>query len=339
MRVLHAPEEIAGQLILIARAQRALGVKSDVLVFRKHPFGYECDICLDLQSERSIVKRAIRYVTNFIWCLRRYDIFHFHVSVSLLPYNLDLPILKLLKKKVIMHYWGSDIRQYDLAVNYLYHGGDDLREVFDKYNPADLRRKINRIEQYVDVTIVGDYSLLPYSPNSMVVKQAIDLNKYDFKPLLAKKDRIVIVHVPSNRVIKGTKYIFPVIDRLRAEGYDIEFNLLERRSHEEVLTACMYADIVIDQLLLESYGILAIECMAMGKPVLCRIDGSFLDDYPDLPILNTDPSTLYDNLRALVSSADLRKQLGEAGRRYAEMVHDSKKIASQLIDIYNNINR
>jgi len=36
------------------------------------------------------------------------------------------------------------------------------------------------MEKYANITIVGDYPLLPYSPRSIVIKQAIDLTKFDF---------------------------------------------------------------------------------------------------------------------------------------------------------------
>jgi len=57
--------------------------------------------------------------------------------------------------------------------------------------------------------------------------------------------------------------LIPVIDRLKDEGYDIDFVLLENMSNHEVREQCMDADIVVDQLLLESYGVFAIECMAL----------------------------------------------------------------------------
>jgi len=71
-----------------------------------------------------------------------------------------------------------------------------------------MRSAIEKIARYADITIIGDYSLLPYSPNSIVVKQAIDLNEFRFVGYSKKKDfaKIKIVHAPSNRKIKGTDY-------------------------------------------------------------------------------------------------------------------------------------
>jgi len=43
MKILHAPENIAGQPTVISRTQRAFGIKSDLLIFNKSPFDYKYD--------------------------------------------------------------------------------------------------------------------------------------------------------------------------------------------------------------------------------------------------------------------------------------------------------
>jgi glycosyltransferase involved in cell wall biosynthesis len=336
MKLLHAPENIAGQASIIAEAQRALGVESDVLVFNQNVFNYKCDINLNLDMKPKIVK-IILQIINFIKCLFKYDIFHFHFGNSLLLYNIDLPILKLFRKKIIMHYWGSDIRQLDIAVDYTYLSMDELKKLYIYANDNKKREKISKINKYVDASIVGDYPLLPYSPNSIVIKQAIDISKFVFVGCEAKNKNIKIVHAPSDRKRKGTKYILPVIERLKKEGHNIDFILIENKTNEEASEISKEADIVIDQLLFESHGIFAIESMALGKPVLCRIDEKFIEYYQDLPILSTDPDNLYDNLKLLIENPDLRKELGEKGRKYVEEVHNSRKIAKQLLELYKSL--
>ncbi|MCL0075567.1 glycosyltransferase [Dehalococcoidia bacterium] len=336
MRILHV-HEVAGQASLISRAQRDLGVKSDVLVFNEHPFNYKYDICLNINKKSSIIRIISSLGINFVKCLFKYDVFHFHFGGSLLPYNIDLPILKLFRKRIIMHYWGSDIRQLDIAVDYTHFNMNELKDIYPNANDDQKRQQIKKINKYVDVSIVGDYSLLPYSPNSIVIKQAIDLKKFDFVGCEAKNKNIKFVHAPSNRKIKGTKYILPVIERLRKEGYNIDFLLIENKTNEEASEIYKEADIVIDQLLGESHGIFAIECMALGKPVLCRINENFIKYYKDLPILSTNPDNLYRNLKLLIENPNLRRELGEKGRKYVEEVHDSKKIAKRLLELYKSL--
>jgi glycosyltransferase involved in cell wall biosynthesis len=240
-------------------------------------------------------------------------------------------------KKVIMHNWGDDVRQNDVAADYTCLGLEELRRIYPYKNDDAIRNRINKTKKYIDISIVGDYPLKSYSPRSIVVRQAIDLERWQYIGTDSKKKRLTIVHAPSNREIKGTRHILPVIARLKEEGYEIDFVLLENMSNMTVRQVCEEADIVIDQLLLESYGIFAIECMALGKPVLCRIDEHFQECYPDLPIVNTNPQNLYDNLKMLIEDPCRRAAIGEMSRRYVEEVHDAKRIAGQLADLYRSL--
>lgn len=54
-------------------------------------------------------------------------------------------------------------------------------------------------------------------------------------------------------------------------------------------------------------------------------------------ISNIDPDNLYDNLKLLIENSELRRELGEKGRKYVEEVHDSTKIAKQLIKLYKTL--
>ncbi|MDY6865413.1 MAG: glycosyltransferase [Halobacteriota archaeon] len=334
MRVLHSPINIAGQASIIAKAQRELGVESDVLVFDQNIFGYDYDVNLSL-SEKPLHIALIVKSINFCRCLFKYDVFHFHFARTLLPKNIDLPILKLFGKKVVMTYWGDDIRQLDIAKKFKYHYA---REVNSDSNVEDRkRRKIRRIDRYVGATITG-YELLEFAPYSHITELAIDLSKNPFIGLNKGIDsKPNVVHAPTNRIIKGTKYIISAIERLKDEGYDFNFILVEDRSHEEALEIYNSADIIVDQLLIGTYGCFAVECMAMGKPVLCFIRDEMKAYHPEIPILSTNPDNVYDNIKLLIENPSMREELGIKGRKYVEEVHDSKIIAKQMIELYESI--
>jgi glycosyltransferase involved in cell wall biosynthesis len=79
------------------------------------------------------------------------------------------------------------------------------------------------------------------------------------------------------------------------------------------------------------------ECMALGKPVLGRIDEHFAGMYKDLPIVNTNPDNLYENLKTLVLNPQMCFDRGKRGRAYVEANHDAKVIAQQFIDLYKSL--
>jgi hypothetical protein len=233
-----------------------------------------------------------------------------------------------------MQYWGSDIRQLDIAKKYKYHYAREME--IDPKKEERKRKKIKWINKFADATITG-YGLLEYSPNSFVTGLAVDLSKIRFVWIKIDKDKkLKIVHAPTNRVIKGTRHIIDAVGRLKKEDYDFEFVLVENKTHDEALKIYEGADIIVDQLTY-MYALVAVESMAMGKPVLSYIREDMKKYHPNLPILNTNPDNIYDNLKLLIENPELRKELGEKGRKYVEEVHDSRKIAKRMIELYKSI--
>ncbi|WP_202785177.1 glycosyltransferase [Heyndrickxia sporothermodurans] len=106
-------------------------------------------------------------------------------------------------------------------------------------------------------------------------------------------------------------------------------------NHKEVIKLYEEADIIIDQVLCGSYGLLSVESMALGKPVVTYIRPDLISTFPDdLPIVNANPDNLYDQVKLLLDNPILRQQLGILGRDYVSRVHDHHIIADQLLDIY-----
>ncbi len=101
MRVLHCPTETGGHAWGLSRAERALGLHSDVMVRRSSWLGFPCDV--DLRLRESVLPVSIlRLGWFFLRAVRQYDVFHFNWGMSLVDYrtwNLhywDLPLLKRL---------------------------------------------------------------------------------------------------------------------------------------------------------------------------------------------------------------------------------------------------
>jgi hypothetical protein len=56
-----------------------------------------------------------------------------------------------------------------------------------------------------------------------------------------------------------------------------------------------------------------------------------------VPLVPTSAETLAQDLRPLVESPALRRELGAAGRTYVEQVHDIDRVADRLLDIYRSL--
>jgi glycosyltransferase involved in cell wall biosynthesis len=317
---------------------RALGIEATVLTFAPHPFGYQDDICLNLHVEPSIWRRRVKLVENFINVLRRYDVIHFHSGGTLLPHYLDLPILKLLGKKMVMNYWGSNVRLRDVAIrNNPFYNASNIH----LGNDDEKVRRMKQVSRYVKVAIVADYELFsyvaPFFRQPVIIPQAIDTVK--FKPVFPNPDNSnpLIVHAPSRKDVKGTSYVEEAIARLKKK-YCFDFLCLHQAKNEEVMEVFKKADVVVDQLLLGTYGVISVEAMALGKPVICYIREDLVSKYPeDLPIVNANPYTIEDALETLLADPKLRLELGMRSRAFAERYHDSKVVAEKLVALYESL--
>jgi len=184
---------------------------------------------------------------------------------------------------------------------------------------------------------VIDPELLTYVPDAVVIPRAIDLSEFPYEPV-ADTDVPVIVHAPTNRTIKGTDIIIAAIEELRAEGVPLELRLVENIPQAEARDIYRGADIVIDQVRIGWYGVLAVEAMALGKPVMSYIREDLLSSLPSpLPLAATSPVTLKDDLRKLLNSYQLRRELATRGRAYVEEVHGSDRVAAQYRDLYESV--
>jgi glycosyltransferase involved in cell wall biosynthesis len=147
-----------------------------------------------------------------------------------------------------------------------------------------------------------------------------------------------VAHAPNHRVFKGTRFLVDAVEKLRREGVAIELDLIERISNQEALERYRQADVIFDQCLIGFHGFLAIEGMAMGKPVMCfvRKPSEYLLDADSNPILRTGLGRLSDDLRRLAEDRARVAELGRRSRAYAERYFSFPAFASRLARAYRD---
>lgn len=149
-----------------------------------------------------------------------------------------------------------------------------------------------------------------------------------------------VIHAPTDRKKKGTQYLLDAISRLQIEGYEIDLRLIENLKRADAIKQYERADVIVDQLVIGWYGGLGVECMAMGKPIICYIreeDMHFLPNRmaDDIPIVNASPFSIYAKLKDLLDNRSQLFSIANASRCYVEMWHDNLKNAASVIDDYN----
>ena len=345
LRIFHGPRNIAGIGRYLADWQREQGMSADAFSLHDSKIVERSHLEFRL-FEYGWLTRRLLWVAVLAFALLRYNVFHFYFGTTLLPFNLDLPILKLFRKKVVMTYCGSDIRLIEIEATrnpyaaLLKIGLDDPR-----FDPLKKRRmRWQRL--WVDKVIAPRNlyaSACAVFPKAEVEKDIWLHNTMDVRayapPAFETKDMPQLVHAPSEPGIKGTEYVKVAIEELRRRGMRFDFVLLEDRPHAEVQRILRdEADIVLDQFLLGGFGSLAVEGMYYGKPVVgYLIESVRAEHYPDCPIVNATIDDLADKLAWLIAHPKERVRLGREGREFVERHFDRDKVGRQVMELYRSL--
>ncbi|WP_066892504.1 transferase [Clostridium nigeriense] len=333
LRALHGTMEIANQMYTITEGLKRLGVKTKTLNYYPSYLGYKSDYTIDVNSFKSWEEANFEIKNLVPKLISENDVFHFYFGTSMTLDYSDLPLLKELGKKVIMQYVGSDVRMYSKAIKL------NKYAVAKDRNEDNIKRKLEFISRYVPNCLV-DYELAEYvkdyHSNIHYIRAAIDLSKYKCVKEVSNK-KFKIVHAPTAPEIKGTRYILKAIEELK-EKYDFDFELVQGMSHEQATKIYEKADLIIDQILIGSYGLFAVESMAMGKPVICWISDFMKEKYPkELPIISANPDNIKEKIEYAIKNKDMLKGIGLEGRKYVEKYHDMNIIAKDMMEIYKEL--
>jgi glycosyltransferase involved in cell wall biosynthesis len=333
MRILHAARNPANQAGYAVAALRRLGHDAELWEYEQNPFGYPADRSIDIRSgDPAIFWRTFREA------LERFDVLHFHFGRTLfpdtwggLPPLWDLPIYRILGKKVFHTWHGSDcrIRRIHLEVNpWSYYRTSSIAADDDR-----TAKVIEVFRTYTQRMFVVSPDYLHFVPDAEVLPRIVDLDQWAEQ---APEQRVVprILHVPSRRGTKGSETILAGIERLRAEGVAFDFQLLEGVAHDEARHAIQAADVVIDNVVTGDYETVSLEAMASSRVAIANIQAESARAFPDAPVYSVDPESFPGRLRELIEDVQLRRELAARGRPYVATRHAAPLIAARLAEAY-----
>ena len=85
------------------------------------------------------------------------------------------------------------------------------------------------------------------------------------------------------------------------------------------------ADVVVDQVVLGNPGVLAVQALAAGRLVVGHVLPGVRARYAtELPIIEADPATLGDVVRALIADQQAAQAISAAGVAFARQHHDGR---------------
>jgi hypothetical protein len=365
LRILHCPDVVGGQAPSISRYERSFGHHSRVISYTDSVFGYPSDEVLwrirstHGQQEKQRWKLLARAVAD-------YDVIHFNFGTPILDWDnylnagpgkrmrlyrlynrinslLELPLLRFVNKVIAVSYQGDDARQGDFCRRHF--GISIANDVGDDYynQESDLKKRdrIKRFSKHAHLIYALNPDLLHVLPARarFLPYGHIDLDQWSL-PHTPGRSRPLLLHAPSHRGAKGTRYILQAVERLKTAGLQFDFILVEGITQAEARKLYEQADIAVDQLLAGWYGGFAVEMMALGTPVICYIRQDDLRFIPEtmrrsLPVIQAHPGTIESVLAEwLTKPASDRRHHGLTSRQFVEIWHDPKRIVQRLLQDY-----
>lgn len=348
LRVLHCPTNVGGNPAALARAEREIGLASVSVAFETTEHGHPVDEVLFEGAGRGL--RELRRWRLLVRALREFDVVHFNFGSTIAPRRFppdmrtdrhlghglfdlyarvfelgDLRMLRRARKAVFVTYQGDDARL----------GGSD------RGNPEFDRMKLRWVAAF-DQYAQGIYALNPdlfsVLPTRATFLPYATVDPRDWTPRQGARQEgpLRIVHAPSQRELKGTRFVIEAVDRLKREGLGVDLTLVEQCPYADVREIYESADVAVDQLIAGWYGGFAVEVMALGKPVVCFIRDADVARIPvemrrDLPLIQASPESIYDVLGSLLRNrrAELPR-IGQESRAFVERWHDPVQIARRL---------
>ncbi len=372
MRVIHLPTNVGGNPQGISKHLKMLGVKSETWTLSQNYFAYSADKIIYKSNQGLFISElkkilALRYIFradivffNFgiglfnpfpnIYSKNIPNIYSKNILFKILktPYKyysyvmafLEVKLLKFFGKVIFIQYQGDDARQGDFSKeNFAITFAERVEPgYYSKKNDEAKRRSIAFYAKNVEKIYALNPDLLHVLPKTAEFLPYSNISLSEWTPTFTQLDDrpLRIGHAPSHRRAKGTDLILDAVQKLISVGYKFELVLIEGMSNAEAKEVYKTVDVFVDQLFAGWYGGLAVEVMALGKPVIAYIRQEDLHFIPvqmraDLPIIQAEPSSIRDVLEDILKMP--RTELLEKAKRsraYVEKWHDPMIIAKRI---------
>lgn len=255
----------------------------------------------DLRRRRTVQEAIAEY------SLDEYEIIHYDGG---LDFFRDARVAKRWKqegKKIVCHYMGSDLRVR--GMDPVMNGLSDL----------NLTNESDHLLRHPDI----HYVYIPFDVSPYSVRQQ-------------ENERLRIVHSPTNRSMKGTELILPVIEAVKKVRH-IDFVIIENKPHEEVIRMKETCDLAIEQVGNfggTGYGRNSLETLALGIPTITEMTPDYVAWLPENPFVLATPKTLFERLLELIDNPLLRSEASAHGRQWVEKYHSYEAVHKKLMDLY-----
>jgi len=367
MKVMLGTVEVAGFVASLTSGLRSIGVLAESYLSVSHPFGYDA-----ADDKPPAVVRIWRYLGSFrarntsmplplkgmVWGLQFllswlvllhsvfiFDAYIFVYGKTITNTRFELFLLRLLNKRIIFVYLGSDCRppyMSGVSISGLDRAQAAARAV---HATKKVSKKVWFQERKADY-IVNAPGTGQFHRRDFVNWFSMGVPVSGAPQTVTKNDAqtarpVRILHSPSKPLIKGSDEIRAVVSRLQKKGYSIDFIELKGVPNSKVREELARCDFVIDQLYSDSpMAFFATEAAHFGKPTVvagyfseCAKDCIASDDMP--PSVYVMPDKLEEAVANLIDDQKYRTELGLAARDFIHSRWDNRLVAQRYLRLLN----
>jgi glycosyltransferase involved in cell wall biosynthesis len=322
-------------------------------IFSQANYDYPLEHFFRSAASGSIWRRAPAMLLGpyrvFLWSLRRFDLFHFFFDGGLLTRTplrfLEVQLLHLAGKKVVVFPYGGDVAALSTIRSAAWRRGIAFHYPELASRERAILRQIRYFCKRADFVVANIVHAESLPRRDLLTTLYYPIDTEQWKPVERAPDDgpVTILHAPNHRLLKGTDFLLDACRELEEEGLALELRLLEGVPNDELKRILEDTDIVAEQFLL-GYALAAVEGMSLGKPVLSNLSD---DEYYEIhrretgldecPIVSTTPEQIKDHLRSLITDPELRRSIGDAGRRYVLKYHSYEAMARMWELVYRKV--
>lgn len=321
------------------RLLRSQGMKADYLAINNSPHWDQCDYLFE--RHRYWFIRAVREWILFWKVIARYEIIHSHFMVMPSNYNWEWFWLKLMKRKLVVHYRGCEIRDFQMIQQD--HPDINICQKCDYHRSICTSHhnqiKRNKALKMADLSFVTTPDLLKFAPT------AIHLPFFSpYTPLpssYTKKTNsqvIKIVHATNHPGIEGSQEIEKCMNHLIKKGYAIDYIYLSGVSYECILKELCNADLSIGKMKMGYYANFQIESMSLGVPAISFVREEYhTQDLDESGLILTSLTQLEEDLEHLIINPHLIERKKLLCRLSVQRLHNNSSITKDLRKYYQKI--
>jgi glycosyltransferase involved in cell wall biosynthesis len=332
------PTNMAGQGWAWGRAVERMYADVDVEVFtlQREKLNFQADVVIDPKDFAHSARWQLRWAQ------------HLRTEATHVLMEAGRPVMGRLNGST----FAADVeplRQAGIKVGLVFHGSEirDPRRHAERYpwspfrDPkeeltARLQRQLEELAPLVAAfdgpKFVSTPDLLDDVPDATWMPVVIDLDVWTQGDEPLSRPRPLVVHAPSNRALKGTELIEPVLHDLVDRGL-IDYQRIEGVPPAEVPAMMRGADIVLDHFGIGNYGVVTCEAMASGRVSISHIHDRVRDRVPEpIPTIEATPDTLGAVIEKVLDDRDAARATAAAGPAFVRKWHDGRRSAAVLAD-------